>query len=97
MCIVLHGRKSKAKNATFHDYLKFVVKMCFEGCIYNTAAVMVSFEPTSYTVTEGEDGTAELRLVRSGDTAGETVVTITLGPGTAIGIANLLSLRKPID
>ena len=68
--------------------------MCFEGCIYNTAAVMVSIDPTSYTVTEGEDGTAELRLVRSGDTAGETVVTITPGPGTAIGIANLLSWRK---
>ena len=67
--------------------------MCLEVCIYNTAAVSVSIDPTSYTVTEG-DGFAELRLVRSGDTAGETVVTITPGPGTAIGIANLLSLKK---
>ena len=47
--------------------------------------VFVSFDPTSYTVTEGEDGFAELTLVRSGDTSGETSVTVISVPGTASG------------
>ena len=48
--------------------------------------VVVSFDPTSYTVTEGEDGFAELTLVRSGDTSGATVVTVTTADGSATGI-----------
>ena len=46
----------------------------------------MSFDPTSYTVTEGEDGFAELTLVRSGDTSGATVVTVTTADGSATGI-----------
>ena len=37
-------------------------------------------------MTEGEDGFAELTLVRSGDTSGETVVTVTTADGSATGI-----------
>ena len=46
----------------------------------------VSFEPTSYTVTEGEDGVVELRLVRSGDLSRATVVAVTTADGSAIGM-----------
>jgi hypothetical protein len=48
--------------------------------------VFVSFEPTSYTVTEGENDTAVVRLVRSGDLSKATVVTVTPTPGSADGI-----------
>ena len=48
--------------------------------------VFVSFDPTSYTVTEGEDGAAELILVRSGDLSRATVVTVTTADGSAIGM-----------
>ena len=48
--------------------------------------VMVSFDPTSYTVTEGIDGTAELMLVRSGNLNREVVVSVTTTSGTAMGM-----------
>ena len=48
--------------------------------------VMVSFDPTSYTVTEGTDGTAELMLVRSGNLNREVVVSVKTTSGTAIGM-----------
>ena len=48
--------------------------------------MFVSFDPTSYIVTEGEDGFAELTLVRSGDTSRATVVTVTPTPGSAEGM-----------
>ncbi|CAI8054234.1 CUB and sushi domain-containing protein 1, partial [Geodia barretti] len=48
--------------------------------------VVVSFNPTSYTVTEGVDGAAELVLVRSGDLSTTTVVTVTTEAGTATGV-----------
>ena len=48
--------------------------------------VMVSFDPISYTVTEGIDGTAELMLVRSGNLNREVVVSVTTMSGTAIGM-----------
>ena len=51
--------------------------------------VMVSFDPTSYTVTEGIDGTAELMLVRSGNLNREVVVSVTTTSGTAIGMTEL--------
>ena len=47
--------------------------------------VIVSFDPTSYTVTEGIDGTAELMLVRSGNLNREVVVSVTTTSGTASG------------
>ena len=43
-------------------------------------------------MTEGEDGFAELTLVRSGDTSGATVVTVTTADGSATGI----QLQKPV-
>ena len=48
--------------------------------------MVVSFDPTSYTVTEGDDGYVELTLVRSGDLSRATVVTITTVDGSATGI-----------
>ena len=48
--------------------------------------VIVSFDPTSYTVTEGIDGTVELMLVRSGNLNREVVVSVTTTPATAIGM-----------
>ena len=41
-------------------------------------------------MTEGEDGFAKLTLVRSGDTSGATVVTVTTADGSAIGIRTLV-------
>ena len=49
--------------------------------------VIVSFDPTSYTVTEGIDGTAELMLVRSGNHNERVAVSVTTMSGTAIGMA----------
>ena len=51
--------------------------------------VMVSFDPTSYTVTEGIDGTAELMLVRIGNLNREVVVSVTTTSGSAIGMTEL--------
>ena len=48
--------------------------------------VIVSFDPTSYTVTEGIDATAELMLVRSGNLNREVVVSVTTTSGTASGM-----------
>ena len=45
--------------------------------------MMVSFDPTSYTVVEGTDPTAELMLVRSGDLSRSVVVEVFTNPGTA--------------
>ena len=49
-------------------------------------SVMVSFDPTSYTVTEGDDGLAVLTLVRSGDLSRATVVTVTTADDSAFGM-----------
>ena len=61
--------------------------------------VMVSFDPTSYTVTEGTDGTAELMLVRSGNLNREVVVSVKTTSGTAIGMTEwvlcILTLTFP--
>ena len=48
--------------------------------------VIVSFDPTSYTVTEGIDRTAVLLLVRSGNLNREVVVSVTIESGTATGM-----------
>ena len=52
--------------------------------------VLVSFDPTFYSVTEGVDDNAILRLVRTGDLSRETVVTVNPTPGSALGIDLLL-------
>ena len=53
---------------------------------YTFVSVFVSFDPVFYTVTEGEDGAAELILVRSGYLSRATVVTVTTADGSAMGI-----------
>ena len=54
-------------------------------CTFPQILVTVSFDPTDYTVTEGVDGFANLRLIWTGDTSRETVVTVTTVPGSADG------------
>ena len=51
-------------------------------------SVTVSFDPTTYTVTEGVDGVANLMLVRSGDLTRTVVVTVTTAAGTATGMTH---------
>ena len=46
---------------------------------------MVSFDPTSYTVTEGEDEFVEVTLVRSGDLSRNSTVTLTTFDASALG------------
>ena len=48
-------------------------------------SVTVSFDPTTYTVTEGVDVVANLRLIRH-RVLTETVVTVTITAGTARGM-----------
>ena len=50
--------------------------------------VIVSFDPTTYTVTEGVDGVANLMLVRSGGLTRTVVVTVTTVAGTATGMTH---------
>ena len=50
--------------------------------------VIVSFDPTTYTVTEGVDGVANLILVRSGYLTRTVVVTVTNAAGTAMGMTH---------
>ena len=59
--------------------------------------VIVSFDPISYTFTEGIDGTAELMLVRSGNLNREVVVSVTTTSGTAIGMTEwgIYALKLP--
>ena len=54
-------------------------------CTFHQISVIVSFDPTIYTVTEGVDGFANLRLIRTGDISRETVVTVTTVLGSANG------------
>ena len=51
--------------------------------------VLVEFNPTTYTVTEGVDNFAELTLVRSGYLAQTTTVTVSFQSGTATGMSSL--------
>ena len=52
-------------------------------------SVTVSFDPTTYTVTEG-DGFANLMLVRSGGLTRTVVVTVTTAAGTATGMTHYM-------
>ena len=45
----------------------------------------MSFEKTSYTVTEGKDEFVEVTLVRSGDLSTNTTVTLTTFDVSALG------------
>ena len=46
----------------------------------------VSFNPTSYTVTEGLNPTADLMLVRSGGLGRSVTLTVTTTAGSAAGM-----------
>ena len=48
-------------------------------------SVIVSFDPTTYTVTEGVDSVANLMLVRSEVLTRTVVVSVTTVAGTATG------------
>ena len=47
--------------------------------------MFVTFDPTTYIVTEGVNAFAQMRLVRSGDLSGSTTVTVTPQSAKAIG------------
>ena len=49
-------------------------------------SVTVCFDPITYTVTEGVDDVANLRLVRSGGLSRTVVVTVNLASGSAMGM-----------
>ena len=73
---------------SFHSAFlaEVALSLCFFYCHKEIIPVVISFDPTSYTVTEGDDGFVELTLVRSGDLSRATVVTVTTADGSAIGI-----------
>ena len=49
---------------------------------------IVSFDPTTYTVTEGVDDVANLTLVKSRIITETVVVTVTTAVGTAMGMTH---------
>ena len=72
-------------------YMYVYVTRCFDHqCLhsypYPYTPVTVSFDPTSYIVTEGEGEVANLSLVRCGDIGVTFVVTVTTTAGTAKGM-----------
>ena len=60
--------------------LTTIVCVFYQVCV----AVFISFDPITYTVNEGSDTVAILRMIRTGDTDRETVVTVTPQPGSAL-------------
>ena len=56
----------------------------------------MSFDPTTYTVPEGEGVVANLKLVRSGDLTRTVVITVTAATGTAMGMNAILVVSVPI-
>ena len=82
-------RSDTANVTVMDDDGKLMSILCYIRCgsMYPIfLLVIVSFDPTSYTVTEGIDGTAELMLVRSGNLNREVVVSVTTTSGTASGM-----------
>ena len=61
---------------------------------YIVDPVAVSFDPTTYNVTEGVDNVANLRLVRSGGLNRTVVVTVSIASGTAMGITHHCLLQN---
>ena len=59
----------------------------FQHALY-FLSVIVSFDPTTYTVTEGVDDVANLMLIRSGGLTRTVVVTVTTVAGTATGMTH---------
>ena len=60
--------------------------------------MVVSFEQTSYTVTEGEDEFVEVTLVRTGDLSRNSTVTLTTFDVSTLGelhkcIKNILNMH----
>ena len=65
-----------------------VISGKFQHALY-FLSVTVSFDPTTYTVAEG-DGVANLMLVRSGGLTRTVVVTVTTAAGTAMGMTHYM-------
>ena len=66
-------------------------------CVFSFSlltAVSVGFDPTSYTVLEGN--TAELILVRIGDAEQNVAVTVLVNDGTAMGLYTVLYSRTSL-
>ena len=70
-------------NACIHFCMEYIYKQ-------NNFSVMVSFDSTAYTVTEGVDPTVELMLIRGGDLNRVVVVTVTTVPATANGMIDII-------
>ena len=51
-------------------------------------SVIITFDPTAYTVTEGVDSDTNLLIRRSGDLTRTVVVTVTTTEGTATGMTH---------
>ena len=65
---------------------RYTFTLFHTGVVVGT--VTVSFNPTTYTVTEGVDSVANLMLVRSGGLTRTVVVTVTTAAGTAMGMTH---------
>ena len=86
--IINEDERFLVTNPFFSDYgFIFIFVLCTVLLHPIFLLVIVSFDPTSYTVTEGIDGTAELMLVRSGNLNEGVAVSVTTMSGTAIGMA----------
>ena len=81
MKTLLDRMTSIGGSLTYSSVISFALKI---DCANTYLPVCVSFDPISYTVTEG-DGFAELILIRSGDLSRTTVVTVTTADGSATG------------
>ena len=71
---------------TSNPCVKVSVVSLYSTTHCSVSVVVVSFSPTTYTVTEGVDEFVELILVRSGVLSRATVVIVTTRSGTATGV-----------
>ena len=90
----------KSGHLTIQDNYKDINTVLLLTCMYFSPqytftllhtggdTVTVSFDPTTYTVTEGVDGVANLMLVRSGGLTRTVEVTVTTVADTATGMTH---------
>ena len=62
--------------------------MCITVLLSLSLSATVFFNPTTYTVTEGDGVVADLMLVRSGGLARTVVVSVSIASGTAMGMTH---------
>ena len=85
LCIFVRKLSHKYNSITLFFFL-YTFTLFHTGVI--DEAVTVSFDPTTYTVTEGVDSVANLMLVTSKGLTRTVVVTVTTASGTAMGMAH---------